>query len=342
VLVAVLLSAVASPAVAQSGWPFVNVILSNSQARTFAAATLWDGQLDYSCTVTAKIFLGPVDGSGYPYPFLRDSQTSTGQAQASVDFQFNPALCYSALGSATFEWPASPPLPPPGVTMSGPTRSLNCPPPSGGGSCGGTPEGGGLDYQDPGQCDPGEPCCSSPIIVNLDGRGFDLCGPADPVSFDLNADARPERVTWVARGSRDGFLVLDRNGNGQVDSGAELLGNHTPLPDGSIASNGFSALAAFDSPVNGGNGDGIIDGRDVIFGSLRVWVDVDHNGRADAGELFTLEDLNIVRIGLDYRESRRHDVHGNLLRYWGHAILRDERGRDKRVDTCDVFFIIVH
>ena len=92
---------------------------------------------------------------------------------------------------------------------------------------------------------------------------------------------------------------------------------------------------------NGGSGDGVIDGRDAVFGSLRVWIDANHNGRADAGELVSLDDVNIVRLGLDYRDSRRHDVFGNLLRYWGNAILRDERGREKRVDTCDVFFIIM-
>lgn len=50
--VGLLLFLVAARAEAQqAGWPFVNIILSTSQSRTFAAATLSDGQLDLTCSV---------------------------------------------------------------------------------------------------------------------------------------------------------------------------------------------------------------------------------------------------------------------------------------------------
>ena len=44
----------------------------------------------------------------------------------------------------------------------------------------------------------------------------------------------------------------------------QMFGNFTPLPTSSTP-NGFAALAVYDDPKNGGNGDGIIDARDAVW-----------------------------------------------------------------------------
>lgn len=183
------------------------------------------------------------------------------------------------------------------------------------------------------QCDDSPP--SSPILLDLDRNQFHLSG--GPVLFDIDADGQLETITWVAPGTQDAFLFLDRNANGVVDDGSELFGNATLLISGEQAQHGYEALVEFDLVENGGNQDGIIDAADLVFSNLGVWIDSNANGIHEGLESQSLAEANVLSVGVEYRESRRTDSHGNEFRYLGSGSI-EVNGKNKKMATTDVFF----
>ncbi len=71
---------------------------------------------------------------------------------------------------------------------------------------------------------------------------------------------------------------------------------------------------------------------------LRLWRDANHNGMSESGELHSLPSAGIERIGVEFRESRRRDAHGNVFRYRSKVIFAD--GRERFV--YDVLLVVVH
>lgn len=179
----------------------------------------------------------------------------------------------------------------------------------------------------------------SPVIVNVSGHGFDLTSGDGGIAFDHNGDGAKEMFSWTAAGSDDAFLVLDRNGNGTIDTGQELFGNFTTQsepPSGEVR-NGFRALAEFDKSAHGGNADGLISDHDVIFDSLRLWQDSNHNGVSEPSELHSLLQLGMTAIELDYKLSGRVDQYGNRFRY--RAKVKDFNGAQLGRWAWDVFLV---
>jgi hypothetical protein len=138
---------------------------------------------------------------------------------------------------------------------------------------------------------------SSPLVLDLNGDGVQTVGISHGVKFDLTATGVQHEVGWVS--ANDGFLVLDRNGDGVINSGRELFGQATLLADGTTtAKDGYEALATLDS-----NHDGVIDAADASFASLQVWQDANQDGVTQAGELQDLSAHDIVSLDLNAHET---------------------------------------
>lgn len=124
-----------------------------------------------------------------------------------------------------------------------------------------------------------------PIAVDLDGDGVEFVSNAAGASFDYDGDGIAESTAWV--GADDGLLAIDKNGDGKVNNGSELVFGSGVLSD-------LQGLAAaYDS-----NGDGKLDAADAEFSKFGIWQDANSNGMTDAGEFRSLVSEGIIAISL--------------------------------------------
>ncbi len=116
-----------------------------------------------------------------------------------------------------------------------------------------------------------------PLVINFNGTSAQL--QSQRFSFDLEGDGSKEKVAML--GANSGYLALDLNQNGKIDSGKELFG---------VASgDGFADLAKLDS-----DGNGWIDENDAAYSQLRVWTPTADGG----GHLVTLKEKQVGALYL--------------------------------------------
>ncbi len=151
-----------------------------------------------------------------------------------------------------------------------------------------------------------------PLLLDLSGQGVGLAGIEDGVLFDVDNSGTLRRTGWADRVT--GMLVHD-NGTGQVSNISQLFSEYYGGKAGSDGSSGetpfkdgFAALASVDA-----NADGSINVEDAVWAQLKVWVDGNHDGRADAGELKALQEHGISQIKLGQVEPVGEARQGNQV-----------------------------
>ena len=172
-----------------------------------------------------------------------------------------------------------------------------------------------------------DPDSASPLLFDVAHDGYHLTNVDDGVLFDIDGDGALDRIAWTRPDSDDAWLALDRNGNGKIDNGTELFGNHTEAylgKTGYTTPNGFEALRFTEGPTYGaGVWDEVIDSRDAVFGRLLLWTDRNHNGISEPEELQSVASAGVRAISTDYKEARKRDPHGNEFRQRAKATFSD-------------------
>lgn len=138
-----------------------------------------------------------------------------------------------------------------------------------------------------------------PIVLDLSGEGINLTEAGKGANFDINADGKMDSTAWVA--GNTAMLVYDKNGNNAIDDGSELFG------DQNGASDGFKELAKYDD-----NNDGKINNQDAIYKNLKLYRDLNGDGKMSENEFSTLEDMGIKSLNLNAKDVDEN-VNGNSI-----------------------------
>ena len=138
-----------------------------------------------------------------------------------------------------------------------------------------------------------------PIVLDLSGEGINLTEAGKGANFDINADGMMDSTAWVAGDTA--MLVYDKNGNNRIDDGSELFGDQNGAKDG------FAELAKYDS-----NNDGKIDSKDSIYKNLKLYRDLNGDGKMSENEFSTLGDMGIKALNLNATEVDEN-INGNSI-----------------------------
>lgn len=138
-----------------------------------------------------------------------------------------------------------------------------------------------------------------PLVLDLDGNGIQLTEAGKGAIFDVTADGKLDNTAWVK--GNTALLTYDRNGNGVVDNGNELFGDQNGAADG------FEELGKYDT-----NGDRKITILDPIFKALKLYRDLNGDGKMSKNEFSTLSELGIKALNLNFMRTSA-DINGNSL-----------------------------
>ena len=126
---------------------------------------------------------------------------------------------------------------------------------------------------------------NSPLVLSMAGEAIQADAHSK-FSFD---GKRAVSTYWLKSTNHVGFLAIDLNGNGLIDDGTELFGNHTA---GKGFDDGFKALMTLKDK----NADFKLS--EAELNGLLFWTDLNANGKSEKAELMSLEEIGVTEINL--------------------------------------------
>lgn len=163
-------------------------------------------------------------------------------------------------------------------------------------------------FEDPTQIDgSGHPLTwtvwiGDPLVMNLKGNSVATTELSDSIAkFDMQGKGNAIHTSWITED--EGFLIYQ-------DSPSAVKNIHDLLPN-------FSELAKLDS-----NTDGKISALDIGWNNLKVWMDAGVDGEYHTDELFTMKQLSIAEIRLDYK-TINFVSNGNFIESTAEFIFED-------------------
>ncbi len=156
-----------------------------------------------------------------------------------------------------------------------------------------------------------------PLVLNFDGKGIDFGDKK--IRIDLDLDGNEDEFNFLSQGS--GFLALDKNNNGLIDSGLELFGPQT--------NSGFGELRTFDL-----DGNSWIDENDDVFNNLKIWT-IGDDGKET---LIGLKEAGVGAIYLGDVASNYTLKHGDedMAKIAGSSIYLKENGEANVIHEVDI------
>ncbi len=141
------------------------------------------------------------------------------------------------------------------------------------------------------------------LDTNRDGK-LNVEKLQTPLSFDMNGDGIADRVLeW---NTKDAQLVYDANGDGQINSGREMMNEVGINGEQGKYKNGWEkALDLFDT-----NKDGKLDAEELKKAGF--WTDSNGNGKVDEGELKNAAEMGIMGIDPKNGQFIQRDKIGNM------------------------------
>ena len=142
-----------------------------------------------------------------------------------------------------------------------------------------------------------------PVVLDMNGDGINLRSVEDGVIYDIKGDGSEVQTGFVQ--GDDALLFFDENGDGFCSSGKELFGDQ----EGDL--NGFAEMAKYDE-----NNDGVLNSKDSIYKDLKIWNDLNGDGKSQADEIRTIEAAGVKELGLGYEDISENNA-GNKITQQG-------------------------